>query len=350
MSDRVKGACLTMGGAACWGVSGCMGQDLFTREGMDSTWLVPIRLFLAGLILSAFFFVKDRKMLFDPWNFKKNPRNVVDLLIYGLAGVSCCQFTYFLTIQLSSAGMGTILQDLSPVIILLVVCIQQRRGPRVFEIFSILLALVGVFLITTHGSLTDLAISPAALASGVVSACCVAIQEIAGAVPNPDAAGLGVLDGRHDVCPDLPPLDDELCADADGRVRYFHGRGAGQCAGVQPVYVGCAAHRPAEVQPVQLCGAGHGGYYQHLGVGLAVYAVGCPGLWLHLFDAGAVESAGENKSVIDSRGCPQWAAFFAAMWGPDMSGFQLSHKCAFAFMPRAGYARPLQCYNKINLS
>ena len=66
MSDRVKGAYLTMGGAACWGVSGCMGQYLFTREGMDSTWLVPIRLFLAGLILSAFFFVKDRKMLFDP--------------------------------------------------------------------------------------------------------------------------------------------------------------------------------------------------------------------------------------------------------------------------------------------
>ena len=56
MSDRVKGACLTMGGAACWGVSGCMGQYLFTREGMDSTWLVPIRLFLAGLILCAFFF------------------------------------------------------------------------------------------------------------------------------------------------------------------------------------------------------------------------------------------------------------------------------------------------------
>ena len=175
MTDSVKGALLTMFGGMCWGVSGCVGQYLFTRQGMDSTWLVPIRLFLAGLILCAFFFVKNRKMLFDPWNFKKNPRNVVDLLIYGLAGVSCCQFTYFLTIQLSSAGMGTILQDLSPVIILLVVCIQQRRGPRVFEIFSILLALVGVFLITTHGSLTDLAISPAALASGVVSACCVAI-------------------------------------------------------------------------------------------------------------------------------------------------------------------------------
>ena len=175
MSDRVKGACLTTGGAACWGVSGCMGQYLFTRENMDSTWLVPIRLFLAGLILCAFYFCKDSKMLFDPWNVKKNPCNLLDLLIYGLAGVSCCQFTYFLTIQLSSAGMGTILQDLSPVIILLVVCIQQRRGPRLFEICSILLALIGVFLLTTHGSLTDLAISPAALLSGIASACCVVI-------------------------------------------------------------------------------------------------------------------------------------------------------------------------------
>ena len=50
MPDRVKGACLTMGGAACWGISGCMGQYLFTREQMDSAWLVPIRLLLAGLL------------------------------------------------------------------------------------------------------------------------------------------------------------------------------------------------------------------------------------------------------------------------------------------------------------
>ena len=178
MSDRVKGACLTMGGAACWGVSGCMGQYLFTREGMDSTWLVPIRLFLAGLILCGYFCIRDRKMLFDPWNIRKNPRNAIDLLVYGLAGVSCCQFTYFLTIQLSSAGMGTILQDLSPVIILLVVCIQQKRAPRLFEVFSIVLALGGVFMLTTHGSLTNMAVSPAALVVGIISAFCVVIYTI----------------------------------------------------------------------------------------------------------------------------------------------------------------------------
>lgn len=175
MSDRVKGACLTMGGAACWGISGCMGQYLFTRENMDSTWLVPIRLLLAGLLLCGYYFFKDRKQLFAPWNWKADPRNTIDLLVYGLAGVSFCQFLYFLTIQLSTAGIATILQDLSPVLILLVLCLQQRRTPRLFELCSILLALLGVFLLTTHGSLTSLAVSPAALAAGLVCACTVVI-------------------------------------------------------------------------------------------------------------------------------------------------------------------------------
>ena len=175
MSDRVKGACLTMGGAACWGISGCMGQYLFTRENMDSTWLVPIRLLLAGLLLCGYYFFKDRKQLFAPWNWKADPRNTIDLLVYGLAGVSFCQFLYFLTIQLSTAGIATILQDLSPVLILLVLCLQQRRTPRLFELCSILLALLGVFLLTTHGSLTSLAVSPAALVAGVVCACTVVI-------------------------------------------------------------------------------------------------------------------------------------------------------------------------------
>ena len=172
MTDSVKGALLTMFGGMCWGVSGCVGQYLFTRQSMDSTWLVPIRLFLAGVILCIYYGVRNWRQLVNPWRSWRNAR---DLVIYGLAGVSFCQFTYFLTIQLSSAGMGTILQDLSPVIILLVVCIQQHRGPRLFEICSILLALIGVFLLTTHGSLTDLAISPAALLSGIASACCVVI-------------------------------------------------------------------------------------------------------------------------------------------------------------------------------
>ena len=119
MTDRVKGSILALGGAACWGISGCMGQYLFTTEGMSATWMTPIRLFLAGLILCADYAIKDHRLLFAPW---KNGRDRLDLLIYGIAGVSCCQFLYFLTIDLSTAGIATILQDVSPAMILVVAC------------------------------------------------------------------------------------------------------------------------------------------------------------------------------------------------------------------------------------
>ena len=172
VSDRVKGAFLTMFGGACWGISGCVGQYLFSALGMQATWLVPIRLGLAGLLLCSYYCIRNPKQFFAPWKTRRNAR---DLLIYGLAGVSCCQFLYFLTIQLSSAGVGTILQNVSPVFILAVSCMLAKRQPRVYELLSILLAMGGVFLLTTHGSLTKLAISPAALFTGLLSAVCVVI-------------------------------------------------------------------------------------------------------------------------------------------------------------------------------
>ena len=125
--------------------------------------------------MGVFFFFKDRKQFFAPF---KNRRNVIDLLIYGIAGVSCSQFLYFTTIQYSTAGVATIMQDLFPAIVLIIVCISGHRAPRLSEIGSIVLSLGGVFLLTTHGSLTELAISPIALTAGVLSAFCVVIYNM----------------------------------------------------------------------------------------------------------------------------------------------------------------------------
>lgn len=176
MNRERKGAFLTLFGGFCWGASGSMGQYLFTRQGMDSRWLVPIRLGLAGIILFLYCLKKyGVKKTFAPWRTKKD---AVDLLIYGLAGISCCQFLYFLTIQLSSAAIGTILQDLSPVMILLVSCMMAKRKPLFNEILSIILALVGVFLLTTHGSLDSLSVPVSALITGVLCAVCVTIYNV----------------------------------------------------------------------------------------------------------------------------------------------------------------------------
>ncbi len=172
---RTAGAILTLAGGACWGLSGSMGQYLFNNEGMDVRWLVPIRLGLAGLILLAFCFARSGRHIFDPW---KNSRDRRDLLIYGLAGVSACQFLYFTTIQLSSAAVGTILQDLSPAMILLVSCFLARRRPKLMEILAILLALFGVFLLSTGGNPQKMQVSPAALVTGVLCAVCVTIYNM----------------------------------------------------------------------------------------------------------------------------------------------------------------------------
>lgn len=174
-SRQIKGSLFAISGGCCWGMSGCVGQYLFTVQNMDSKWLVPIRLFLAGLIIFAYYLVKNPKQLIEPW---KQKRTAIELLIYGILGVGLCQLTYFWTIQFSSAGTATIIQNVSPVMILMVVCIAKRRRPRIFEVVSLLLALIGVFLITTHGSLTQLVISPYALIIGIISAACVVVYTL----------------------------------------------------------------------------------------------------------------------------------------------------------------------------
>ena len=57
--------------------------------------------------------------------------------------------------------------------VLLVACAAARRKPRLYELVSIVLALLGVTLLPTHGDLTTFAVSPVALIAGVGSAVCV---------------------------------------------------------------------------------------------------------------------------------------------------------------------------------
>ena len=177
MSRQCKGALMAAGGGICWGISGTMGQYLFTHEAMQTTWLIPIRLALAGLLLFAYWLVKDRKLLFAPW---RQRGSAVMLVLYGVLGVSMSQFLYFLTIQFSNAAVATIMQDLSPVMVLLVACAAARRKPRLYELVSIVLALLGVTLLTTHGDLTTFAVSPVALIAGVGSAVCVTVYNCLG--------------------------------------------------------------------------------------------------------------------------------------------------------------------------
>ncbi len=174
--DRILGAMLALFGGALWGLSGTIGEFLFTRKAVSSLWLVPYRLLVAGIILLIYCILKfGIKYITKPFTVALHRK---ELLVYAIFGITLSQLAYFMTIQLSTAGIATILQDLSPVFILICVCIAGKRLPSLGEVTAIALALFGVMLLVTHGKLGDFAVSPSALIMGVITACGVVVYNL----------------------------------------------------------------------------------------------------------------------------------------------------------------------------
>lgn len=172
---QIAGAGITLIGGAFWGISGVVGQYLFEHKNVTANWLVPIRLLCAGMIMLLYFMSKDKKKALLVWSSKKN---AIDLIIFALAGMMFCQYTYFITIERSNAGTATILQYLAPVMIMSLVCLGDKKLPTYAEVIAMLCALTGVFLVATHGNINHLVISKDALLYGILAAITVVIYNL----------------------------------------------------------------------------------------------------------------------------------------------------------------------------
>ena len=159
----IIGTFLTISGGILWGISGVCGQFLFQNKDVTASWLVPLRLVTAGFLLLCYYLIRDKGKAFDIWKIK---RNRIDIIIYGLAGMMLCQYSYFQTIEWSNAGTATVIQYLGPALIVVWVCLQTKRLPEKKEVLGVILAVTGIFLIATHGNPTTLALSQKALIMG----------------------------------------------------------------------------------------------------------------------------------------------------------------------------------------
>lgn len=173
--ETIAGTFLTIAGGILWGISGVCGQFLFQNKEVTASWLVPIRLVTAGLLLLCCYLIRDRAKAFDIWRTR---RNRTDIIIYGLAGMMLCQYSYFQTIEWSNAGTATVIQYLGPALIVIWVCFQTRRLPEKKEVLGVILAVTGIFLIATHGNPTTLAMSQKALIMGLISAVSIVIYTV----------------------------------------------------------------------------------------------------------------------------------------------------------------------------
>ena len=172
---QLLGAGLALLGGVLWAVSGTCGQYLFQWKNFDAQWVVTVRLLCAGVIMLTISFLKQGKHAFDIWKTKKDRK---ELIIYGIIGMLGVQYTYFLAIQFSNATTATVLQYMAPPMIMLYMLLRLKKGPTKIEIISVILALVGIFLLVTHGNINALVISESALFWGLLSAVALAFYSI----------------------------------------------------------------------------------------------------------------------------------------------------------------------------
>ncbi len=164
---QMRGIILTLLGGTLWGFCGSCGQFLFQYKGVTSAWLVPIRLTSAGLIILLLLAFGQRGRVLDVWRDSGGRR---DILIFSVFGMMLCQYSYFTAIQYSNAGTATVLQYTGPAMILVFLCLKERRCPRIYELAALLCSMLGTFIIASHGNISRPAVPAKAFLWGMISA------------------------------------------------------------------------------------------------------------------------------------------------------------------------------------
>lgn len=162
-----RGVVCALAGGICWGFSGTCAQLLMDDYGAPATWITCLRMVIAAaffLFLTAVRNWRDLVAVFRDW------RSLVQIAAFAIFGVLLTQLSYLNAISYTSAGVGTTIEQVGLVFIMLYVCLRNRRLPRLREAAGLVLALGGMVLIATQGDPGRLAIPPEGLAWGLVSA------------------------------------------------------------------------------------------------------------------------------------------------------------------------------------
>ena len=162
-----KGTIYSLLSGLIWGICGILGEYFFTHYQVSSGWITSMRLLIAGSSVLILAFYKLKFHLFDIWRKKKN---YLSFLAYAILGIFSVQFFFYLCVEYSNATTATILQFISPIFILVYDWIIHKKKASRNAILYVLIAMVGVFLMTTKGDLSTLSITPLALVTGLLSA------------------------------------------------------------------------------------------------------------------------------------------------------------------------------------
>ena len=196
-SLRKKGILLAVSGATLWGINGTFADVVFSRLAAPVEWVVGTRLLVAGLIILLYAKFKLKQPVGAIW---QQTKDFWALIAFSLIGMVSCQYLFFLSIGANGAGLATILQFTSPIIIYMYLVMRREKTVFMQEILYILLVFLGVFLIVTKGQLGQVAVNLSGLVIGLGSALGVAFytlqpRRILAEYGSPIVVGWGMLLG-----------------------------------------------------------------------------------------------------------------------------------------------------------
>lgn len=126
-NQHLRGILMAVSGCIFWGASGIAGQYLLTDRAIPTYWLTGARLILSGLFLLGLDRILSGR---NPCRIWREKRDRLPLVLFGTLGMLGTQYFYFATIKESNAAIATILQYLMAILIVLWVCLRERRLPR----------------------------------------------------------------------------------------------------------------------------------------------------------------------------------------------------------------------------
>jgi drug/metabolite transporter (DMT)-like permease len=171
----IQGVLLIVSAAILWALSGVSGQYLFQNFHTDASWLITVRQLTAGAVFLGFLLIRQKNI----FQIFKKRQDWLELLLFTFFGLLPAQYGFYVCISLSNAAMAPILQYTAPTMIVLWLAFRKHKPPEGREILGIFLTLIGVFLVSTHGRVDQLVISPGALFWGLLSAVGLAIYTVA---------------------------------------------------------------------------------------------------------------------------------------------------------------------------
>ncbi|MBE7042425.1 MAG: EamA family transporter [Ruminococcaceae bacterium] len=200
--NQWRGTVGAISGGVLWGISGVMGQFLFSGYEINPEWLTAVRMTLAGVILTTYGLVAKRKEIKGILTSKQD---LISLLVFSIFGLLFCQLTFLKAIFYSNAATATILQYLGPVMIMGATCVMHRRFPAKTEWICGCLAVAGTYLLATGGKADSMSLTVAGLLWGILSAGGMALYSMLprglmkrwGSMP---VSGLGMLIGGLVMC------------------------------------------------------------------------------------------------------------------------------------------------------